>query len=268
MTQSLQEFIIEDLNVTPVINPAYEHRTRVKILKDTLKASGRKGFAMSVSNEQSSVLAAQIAQQAVAQLRKETGDLRYRFLALHLPEGQQDSKEASEAAQLIRNFIKADEVIGHDIAQNIADKTAQFPHLSNDKGQMSARVRTAITHGYAKPRNYMVVGSGTASDNVLGESTRHGETEISDILPLAGLTRPQVNQMLHHLNAPAFLLTNVQYAPTDAYLGRDTNLDVREAHQIERKFLTTEHTRREANPFFTKFDHYRILNEARVLGVG
>lgn len=275
MTQTLQQYIIEDLNVTPVINATNEYRTRVSTLKDTLKAKGHKGFTMSVTAEQSSVLAAHIAQQAVAELRRETGDLRYLFLALHLPEGQQDTKETNEVSHIIKTFINADEVIGHDITQSVSEKIANFPHLSNDKGQMQTRVRTAIAHGYAKPRNYMVVGSGNASENVLGESTRQGETEISDILPLSGLTRPQVNEMLHHLNAPAFLLANVpsvsketmiDFASVDAYLG-GAEVEAGEAQIIEQKFLTTEHTRRAKTPFFTKFDHYKIMNEAHVLAV-
>jgi NAD+ synthase len=274
MTQTLQQFISEDLNVTPVINPATEYRTRVDAMKGFLQTSGRKGFVLNVDTEQGSALSAHIAQQALTELRTETGDLRYLFLALYLPEGQPETKEANNAAVLLRNFIKADEIIGHDITQNIAEKTVKFPHLTNDKGQMKTRVRTAIAHGYAKPRNYLVVGAGNSSEHVLGEATLSGDT-VADVQPLRGLTRHQVNQMLHYLNAPAFLLANVpsvsdagiDFASVDAYLG-GAGVEAGKVRQIEQKFLTTEHTRREASPFITKFDQHKFLNESRLLGVG
>lgn len=274
MPQTLQQFIIEDLNVAPVITPTTEYRNRVNVLKNVLKGSKSKGFVLEVAGDQSSALAGHIAQAAVRELRKETGDLRYLLLALYLPEGQPSTKETNETTTIIKNFINADEVIGHDISQRVAEMERSHPELTNDRGQMKTRVRTAMAHLYAKERNYMVAGSGHAAENVLGEATRRGETTISDVLPLAGLTRAQVNQMLHHLNAPAFLLANVpsvsaagvDFASVDKYLA-GVEVETGKARQIEQKFLTTEHTRRDATPFFTKFDHYRVMNESRLLAV-
>lgn len=276
MPQTLQQFIIEDLNVKAVINPAIEYKNRVDALKNMLKASKRKGFVLEVAGDQSSALAGHIAQAAVRELRKETGDLQYMLLALYLPEGQPSTKETTESTTVIKNFIKVDEVIGHDISQRVAAMEQAHPELANDRGQMKTRVRTTVQHMYAQDRNLMVAGSGNSAEHVLGEATRRGETTISDVLPLAGLSRHQVNQMLHLLKAPAFLLANVpsvsaagiDFASVDAYLGGASGLEAGKARQIEQKFLTTEHTRREANPFFTKFDHYKFMNESRLLAVG
>jgi NAD+ synthase len=272
MTQTLQQFIIEDQNVKNLINPSSEYRARVNVMKAALKATKRKGFVLDVDAEQGSVLSAHIAQQAITELRHETGDLRYLFLALYLPEGQPDAKEANDVAVLVRNFIKADEVIGSDIKENVQAVVRKFPELANDRGQMKTRVRTALSHSYARDRNYMVVGSGNSAENVTGHATRRGEETVSDILPLAGLSRHQVNQMLHFLNAPAFLLANVpsvnadgiSYGDIDRFLG-GKKVEAGVTRKIEQKFLTTEHTRREANPFFTKFDHHKFLNESRLL---
>lgn len=272
MPQTLQQFIIEDLNVAPVITPATEYRNRVNVLKNVLKGSKSKGFVLEVARDQSSALAGHIAQAAVQELRKETGDLRYLLLALYLPEGQPSTKETNETTAIIKNFINADEVIGHNISQRVAAMEQSHPELANDRGQMKTRVRTTVQHMYAQDRKLIVAGSGNSAEHVLGEATRRGETTISDVLPLAGLTRAQVNQMLHHLNAPAFLLANVpsvsaagmDFASVDKYLA-GASIESEKARQIEQKFLTTEHTRRDATPFFTKFEHHRILNEARVL---
>lgn len=274
LNQTLQHLIREDVNVKLSINPVEEYRLRVNSLKSILINSGRKGFVMSFQSKQASVLSAHIAQTAIKELRAETGDLRYLFLALFLPVGQENLKEAQEVSTLLKNFIGADSVNVCDIKASLAATRAEFPELSDDKGQLVTRVRTAIVQGHAKERNYAVIGTGNASEHVYGEGSLRGELEISDVLPLAGLTRYQVNQMLHFLNAPDFVLANVpslsesgmSLNAADRYLS-GVELDVEISHSIAHRFLTTEHTRRQPTEFITGKDDYLRMQGSRVLAM-
>lgn len=271
MSQTLQQFIIEDQNVTAVIDPAFEYRNRVDVLKNVLRYSSRKGFVMATGTTQTIALAGHIAQSAIRELRMETGDLRYLFLALDLPEGQPDPKDASESGTVIRNFIKADSVISADIQTNIKSMEQKFPEMKNDRGQMKTRVRTTVEHLYAKEREYLIVGTGNASENILGEATLRGDLTMSDILPLAGLTHEHVAQILQYLTAPHFLLNRtptisaegIKFTDVNNYLkGKEITAEVKQ--KIEQQFLNTERTRHQETPFITKFDHHKTINDSRM----
>lgn len=79
----LQQEIIQQLQVQPIIDPANEVRRTIDFLKQYLKRlPGLKTYVLGVSGGQDSTLVAKLAQLAVEELRQETLDTAYRFIAV------------------------------------------------------------------------------------------------------------------------------------------------------------------------------------------
>ena len=87
---TLQETIIQTLGVQPVIDPQAEIRRSLDFLKEYLfKHPFLKSYVLGISGGQDSTLAGRLVQLAVEELRQETGDANYQFIAVRLPYGQQ-----------------------------------------------------------------------------------------------------------------------------------------------------------------------------------
>ena len=96
---SLQEEIIQQLGVKPSIDPQEEIRHSVDFLKRYLKKHPfLKTFVLGISGGQDSTLAGRLAQLAMEEMRAETGDASYQFIAVRLPYGvQADEADAQKA---------------------------------------------------------------------------------------------------------------------------------------------------------------------------
>jgi NH(3)-dependent NAD(+) synthetase (EC 6.3.1.5) len=80
---SLQQEIIEALGVKPVIDPQQEVRVSVDFLKSYLKANPfLKTLVLGISGGQDSTLTGILSQTAIRELREETGDKDYTFIAV------------------------------------------------------------------------------------------------------------------------------------------------------------------------------------------
>ena len=104
---SLQEDIIAQLGVKPVIDPQEEIRRSIDFLKDYLqKHPFLKTFVLGISGGQDSTLAGRLAQLAMEEMRAETGDASYQFVAVRLPYGvQADEADAQKALAFILSLI-------------------------------------------------------------------------------------------------------------------------------------------------------------------
>ena len=104
---SLQEEIIAQLGVKPIIDPEEEIRKSVDFLKAYLKKHPfLKSYVLGISGGQDSTLAGRLAQLAVEEMRAETGDDSYRFIAVRLPYGvQADEDDAQKALAFIQPDI-------------------------------------------------------------------------------------------------------------------------------------------------------------------
>jgi len=98
---SLQEDIIAQLGV---IDPQEEIRRSIDFLKDYLqKHPFLKTFVLGISGGQDSTLAGRLAQLAMEEMRAETGDASYQFVAVRLPYGvQADEADAQKALAFIQ----------------------------------------------------------------------------------------------------------------------------------------------------------------------
>lgn len=201
---TLQEEIIEKMGVQPSIDPKEEIRKSIDFMKDYLKKhSFLKTLILGISGGQDSTLLGKLAQEAMKELREETGDDSYQFIALRLPYGQQQD-EAD--AQAVLDWIEVDQLYTVDIKEAVdalvANLEQQGLAVSDfNKGNIKARQRMMVHYAIAGEKAGVVLGSDHAAESVTGFYTKFGDG-ASDIVPLYRLNKRQGKAMLKALEAP------------------------------------------------------------------
>lgn len=211
---SLQAEIIKQLGVKPTIVPEEEVRRSVEFLKDYLKKHPfLKTFVLGISGGQDSSLAGRLAQLAMEEMRAETGEASYQFIAVRLPYGVQ----ADEAdAQRALAFIQPDQSVVINIKE-AADVMTQAVEATGavvsdfNKGNIKARCRMVAQYGLAGAHSGAVIGTDHAAENITGFFTKFGDGG-ADILPLFRLNKRQGKQLLAYLGADASLYEKVPTA--------------------------------------------------------
>ncbi|WKF84764.1 ammonia-dependent NAD(+) synthetase [Lacticaseibacillus pantheris] len=262
--RALQKEIITALHAVPSIEPETEIRTRVNFLKDYMKANPfLKSYVLGISGGQDSSLAGTLAEQAVTELRQETGDDAYQFIAVRLPYGEQ--ADEADAMQSIE-FMQADRTMRVNIKSSV-DAMEQAVEANNleisdfNKGNIKARARMIAQYAIAGQTHGVVIGTDHAAEAVTGFYTKFGDGG-ADLTPLTGLNKSQGASMLKALGAPAHLYEKaptadlednrpaladeaalgVTYRNIDDYLeGKDVDDNV--AKKVETWYLKTEHKR-------------------------
>lgn len=205
--RELQKEIIEALKVQPTINPKEEIRRSVDFMKKYLTSvPGLKSLVLGISGGQDSTLAGALAEIAVRELRAETNDSAYKFIAVRLPYGvQADESDAMKAIE----FMQADEVVRVDI-KPAADAMVSALEANNleisdfNKGNIKARQRMIAQYGIAGNNAGIVIGTDHAAESVTGFYTKFGDGG-ADIVPLWRLDKRQGKAMLKELHAPVEL---------------------------------------------------------------
>ena len=119
---SLQEKIIKELGVKPTIDAQEEIRKSVDFLKDYLKKYPFiKTYVLGISGGQDSTLAGRLAQIAMEEMRAETGNEAYTFVAIRLPYGTQADEEDAQRAL---DFIKPDKSLVVNIKEAVDAQVA------------------------------------------------------------------------------------------------------------------------------------------------
>lgn len=264
MMREKQREIIDALKVKPKIDPEEEVRRSMDFLKAYLKKfTFLKTLVLGISGGQDSTLAGKLSQMAIEELRQETGDASYQFIAVRLPYGiQADESDALEAI----SYINADQVARVDIkpAVDAAEKSVEDNQIQIDdfnKGNIKARQRMIAQYAIAGAKKGAVVGTDHAAEAVTGFYTKFGDG-AADITPLWRLDKEQGKQLLKLLGAPEHLYQKVPtadlednrpaladevalgvtYQDIDAYLeGQDVS--VKAAETIEGWYDKTQHKR-------------------------
>ncbi|EEI25696.1 ammonia-dependent NAD(+) synthetase [Lentilactobacillus hilgardii] len=259
-----QQEIIDALRVQPTIDPKVEIRRSVDFLKSYLKKYDFfKSLVLGISGGQDSTLAGKLSQMAVSELRDETGDNRYQFIAVRLPYGVQ--ADESDALAAIK-YIQADQTFRVDI-QSAVDAAVESVEANDvnvsdfNKGNIKARQRMIAQYAIAGSTNGVVVGTDHAAEAVTGFYTKFGDG-AADITPLWRLDKRQEKQLLEVLDAPKHLYQKtptadlednrpalpdevalgVTYQDIDDYLeGREVSQ--KSAETIESWYRKTEHKR-------------------------
>lgn len=259
---SLQQQIIRELGVVPVIDARAEIEARVRFLVDYAKAARAKGFVLGISGGQDSSLAGRLCQLAVDRLATE--GVHAEFLAVRLPYAvQRDEADA----QLALQFIQPEDAITFNIKRAVDGFVDEYDHAVGDdmrdftKGNVKARARMIAQYALAGQRSLLVVGTDHAAEAITGFYTKFGDG-AADITPLSGLNKRQGRALLEELGAPARLYEKeptadllddnpgqsdeanlgVSYQHIDDYLEGKTVPDA-VAQAIEAKFLGSRHKR-------------------------
>lgn len=271
MMSTIREEILNEMKVKPQIDPVKEVRARVDFLKTYLtKYSFIKTLVLGISGGQDSTLAGKICQMAITEMREESQNEEYQFIAVRLPYGTQaDEKDALDAIE----FMQADKTIRFNV-QPATDAVVESLEKENvqlsdfNVGNIKARQRMIAQYAIAGAYSGLVVGTDQAAESITGFYTKYGDGG-TDINPLTGLNKRQGKAMLIALDCPEHLYTKVPTAdlendrpalPDEAALGVsyeaiDDYLEGKEvteedAHTIENWFIKTRHKRNlPVNPY-------------------
>ncbi|MFC0675820.1 ammonia-dependent NAD(+) synthetase [Brachybacterium hainanense] len=200
--REIQQAIIEEMGVRPVIDPAQEVRDRVAFLIDYLEATGCGGYVLGISGGVDSTLAGRLAQLAIEELASR--GVEKEFLAVRLPYAVQRDEADAQAAM---DWIAARTERTIDIAPATDALAAQVseaqgsPIRDFDKGNVKARMRMVAQYALAGGQNLLVVGTDHAAESTTGFFTKFGDGG-ADVLPLFGLDKRQIRALLQHLGAP------------------------------------------------------------------
>lgn len=270
----LRDEILSEMKVQPSIDPKEEVRKRVNFLKSYLtKYPFIKTLVLGISGGQDSTLAGKISQLAITEMREETNDISYQFIAVRLPYGTQaDEQDALDAIE----FMEADKTVRFNIqpatdavVEALTDEDIQISDFNI--GNVKARQRMIAQYAIAGNYSGVVVGTDQSAESVTGFYTKYGDGG-TDINPLFGLNKRQGKEMLKELGCPEHLYTKVPTAdlendrpslPDEAALGVtyeaiDDYLEGKEvkeedAKTIESWFVKTRHKRHMPIDIFDDF---------------
>lgn len=199
----LQEDIIKELGVLPKIDPKEEIRKSIDFLKAyMLKHQFLKSYVLGISGGQDSSLAGRLAQLAIEELRSETGDQSYKFIAVRLPYAiQADEDDAQRALSFINPDVSLSVNIQKAVDGEVAALVEAGVEISDfNKGNIKARQRMITQYAIAGANSGAVIGTDHAAENITGFFTKYGDGG-ADILPLFRLNKRQGKQLLAELGA-------------------------------------------------------------------
>lgn len=211
---TLQTDIIAELGVKATIDPQEEIRKSIDFLKSYLKKYPfLKTFVLGISGGQDSSLAGRLAQLAMAEMREDTGDDSYQFIAVRLPYSEQaDEADAMRAI----DFIQPDVTLRVNIKPAVDAQVASLVETGVDvsdfnKGNMKARQRMITQYAIAGERAGAVLGTDHAAENITGFFTKFGDGG-ADILPIFRLNKRQGKMLLKELGAPEAIYQKIPTA--------------------------------------------------------
>lgn len=212
--EPLQKAIIEELGVKPQINSQEEIRKSIDFMKNYLyKYPFLKTFVLGISGGQDSTLAGRLAQLTMEEMRNETKDAQYQFVAVRLPYGEQaDEADAKKALDFIQPDVSLRVNIKPAIDACILSLEESGVSISDfNKGNMKARQRMIIQYAIAGEKAGAVIGTDHAAENITGFYTKYGDGG-ADILPLFRLNKRQGKELLKELGSPSELYTKIPTA--------------------------------------------------------
>ena len=222
-----------------------------------------KSYVLGISGGQDSTLTGKLAQQAISEMREETGDDSYQFIAVRLPYGvQADARDAADAVA----WQKPDQDLVVNIKEpvdamvKVVEATGQKITDFN-KGNIKARERMVVQYAIAGANKGAVVGTDHAAENFCGFFTKFGDG-AADLTPLFRLDKRQGRALLKYLGCPEHLYLKaptadleeekpdlpdetalgVSYHDIDDYL-EGKEVPEKSAERIEELWLKSRHKR-------------------------
>lgn len=211
---TLQDKIISEMGVQPEIDALEEIRKSIDFMKEYLKKySFLKTFVFGISGGQDSTLLGKLAQLAINEMREETGDSMYQFIAVRIPYGVQGDEE--DAIEVI-DWIQPDQHIVVNIKDSVDSIVEEIEKQGQkitdfNKGNIKARQRMIVQYAIAGDTKGVVLGSDHAAESITGFYTKFGDG-AADIMPLFRLNKRQGVQLLKALDSPEHFYTKTPTA--------------------------------------------------------
>lgn len=211
---TLQQQIIEELQVKPTIDAQQEIRRTIDFLKEYAnKYAFVKSFVLGISGGQDSTLAGKLAQLAVDELNEEAGEQTYSFYAVRLPYGaqadEQDCQDALDFIQPTRIFTVNIKAAVDASVQALTQAGVELSDFA--KGNEKARERMKVQYSIAAMNGGVVLGTDHAAEAITGFYTKFGDGG-ADLAPLFRLNKRQGQQLLQELDCPEHLYLKVPTA--------------------------------------------------------
>jgi NAD+ synthase len=210
-----RQAIIDEMRVSPEIDPQFEIQRRVAFIQNQLQLSNCKTLVLGISGGVDSSTCGRLAQLAVEGLNQQMNTKDYQFIALRLPYGvQQDEDDAQIALSFIQPSYSLPVNIkpGTDgINQSVCDALASNNLLPDAeqvdfaKGNLKARARMASQYEVAGMLGGLVLGTDHSAENITGFYTKFGDGAC-DLAPLFGLSKRQVRLLAATMGAPESLV--------------------------------------------------------------
>lgn len=261
----LQKKIIKEMGVKPTIDACEEIRKSIDFIKAYfMKHPFLKTSVLGISGGQDSTLVGKLAQTAMEELRRETEDSDYKFIAVNLPYGEQkDRADVEDAMSWIQPDVRLDVNIKSsvDALVQAVEENKEIEISDFNKGNIKARARMIVQFALAGDHRGVVLGSDHAAESMVGFFTKFGDG-AADLMPIYRLNKRQGRILLEELNAPRHLIykvptadledehplqadedaLGVSYDAIDDYLeGQEIEDDDRET--IERLYNNSKHKR-------------------------
>ncbi len=179
----LRNQILEEMGVSPTIDPTEEVLRRTTFLAEYVKAAGADGLVLGISGGVDSSLGGRLCQLAVEKLREDGYEAT--FHAMRLPHGVQHDEEDAERAL---GFIGPDRLHTFNIEQAVAGMDAAFaeghgrPLKDYHRGNVKARLRMVAQYAVVSENNALVVGTDHGAEGITGFFTKYGDGGV-DVAP-------------------------------------------------------------------------------------
>lgn len=216
---SLQQIIVKELRVKSEINIMEEIEKRKNFIKDYLKTyKFIESLVLGISGGQDSTLCGKICQMAIDELKSETNNTNYKFIAVRLPYGKQfDEADCNDAL----DFIKPDFIYTINIKDAVDSsfnslKKAGIIISDFAKGNEKARERMKVQYSIATMNKGLVIGTDHSAEAITGFYTKYGDGGV-DIVPLFGLNKRQGRELLKYLGCPEHLYNKKPTADLEEY---------------------------------------------------
>ena len=230
-----RQAIIDEMRVSPEIDPQFEIQRRVAFIQNQLQLSNCKTLVLGISGGVDSSTCGRLAQLAVEGLNQQMNTRDYQFIALRLPYGvQQDEDDAQIALSFIQPSYSLPVNIkpGTDgINQSVCDALASNNLLPDAeqvdfaKGNLKARARMASQYEVAGMLGGLVLGTDHSAENITGFYTKFGDGAC-DLAPLFGLSKRQVRLLAATMGATESLVHKTPTADLECLSPQKQDEDV------------------------------------------
>lgn len=173
----------------------------LKAYADTTKTNG---FVLGISGGKDSTVVAALLVQAVG---------KERVLGVLMPNGNQ--VDLQDGITLCKHLAIPYEIINIQTTFD-AILGSIGTVKEHTKTNIAPRIRMSILYALAQEHNYLVCGTGNASEKHIGYCTKWGDTAC-DLNPISRFTTDEVIAIGEHLEIPTFL---TRKAPSDGLSGK------------------------------------------------